>query len=89
MATPGQIRQVAIEVAGNIDTLKTSVDGLKATVDAVQAVTSTWTLDGLDADLPAAVDVKAQVVAYEAINAILSKPGNDLSDSISAVKAAE
>lgn len=87
MATTAQIRQVAIEVAGNIATVKTAVDALKVQVDAIHTVTSAWTLDGLDADLPANADVKAQTEAYESLIVGITKPSNSISDAIDAVKA--
>lgn len=87
MATANQIRQTAIEVAENIATIKTAADALKTDVDAIQAVTSTWTLNELDAALPTEADVKAQVEAYEALNTVVSKPANNISDAIEAVKA--
>lgn len=83
-----QLRQVAIEIQGNIATIKTAVDALSTAVDAVNTVAAAWTLDGLDDALPTAADVAAQVTAYNALSVSLSKPPNNLDDAISAVQAA-
>lgn len=83
-----QLRQVAIEIQGNIATIKTAVDALKVAVDAIDTVASGWTLDGLDAALPTAVEVASQVTAYNALSVLLSKPANNLDDAIAAVQAA-
>lgn len=87
MATSDEIRQVAIEVKNNTAALKTLVDALKAAVDAVHAVTDTWVVNSDDVSLPASADVGAQVNAYNAISVSISKPSNNLSDSLSAVLA--
>lgn len=88
MAEFNEIRQVAIEIQKNTSDIKTAVDALKANVDAIHAVVSLWTVNSDDASLPAELDVKAQVEAYEALSTSISKPGNVLTDSIGAVKAA-
>ena len=89
MATANQIRQVAIEVQENTADVKAAVDALKVEVDAIEAVSSTWIVNTDDTSLPTELAVKAQTEAYEALSVSIGKPGNTLSDSISAVKAAE
>lgn len=88
MATNNEIRQVAIELQTNIETIKTAVDALKTAVDAIQAVTALWVVNDVDASLPAELDVQAQLNAYEALSVGISKPGNVLTDSITSIKAA-
>ena len=85
MATYDETRQIAMEVKSNIATLKTAVDALKTSVDAINDVASLWVTNSEDASLPADTDdVRAQVEAYEALSASLSKPSISLSDSLTA-----
>lgn len=75
MATALQRRMVGLELSENIETLKTAVD-------AIETVIAGWTLDGADSALPTAVDVKEQMLAYEAVE----KPVNSINDAITAIR---
>jgi hypothetical protein len=81
------VRLVGLELQLNVTALKTAVDALKTAVDAVDTVTSAWAFDGLDATLPTAAAVKAQLTAYSAINASLTKAANTINDSITVINA--
>lgn len=86
MATANQIRQVAIEIIENITAIKTAVDAVKTAVDAINTVASAWIVNVEDASLPTQEAVKTQLEAYEALSVAITKPGNVLTDSITAVK---
>lgn len=81
-------RLVGLELQANVTALKTAVDALKVAVDAIDDETSTWVLNGADNLLPSAADIKAQLTAYNAINASLSKSANTINDSITVINAA-
>lgn len=82
------VRLVGLELQANVTALKTAVDALSTAVDAIATETSTWVLNGADNLLPADADVKAQLLAYEALAVSVSKAGNSIGDSINVIKAA-
>lgn len=81
------VRLVGLELQLNVAAIKSQVDDLQAAVDAVDDVTSTWVFNGLDAALPTAAAVKAQLTAYSAINASVTKASNTINDSITVINA--
>jgi len=74
--TATQKRIVALEMEQNVADLKTGVDALNTMI-------STWDLRGIDGDLPADVDVKQALTAYDAI----SKPVMGISNDLAEVRA--
>ena len=81
-------RLVGLELQANVTAMKLAVDALSTAIDAIETETSTWVLNGADNLLPAEADVKAQLIAYEALSVSVSKPGNSIGDSINVIKAA-
>lgn len=82
------VRLVGLELKANVTAVKVVSDALQVAVDAIDDETSTWVLNGVDGLLPAEADVKAQLLAYEALSVAVSKPGNSIGDSIAIIKAA-
>lgn len=80
-------RLVGLELQANVTALKTAVDDLQVAVDAIDDVTSTWVCNGADGLLPTASAIKAQLAAYSAINASLTKSANTINDSITLINA--
>jgi hypothetical protein len=83
------IRMVGAELQMNVAAIKDAVDTLQAQVDAIETVTTTWVVNGIDDDLPDASAVQAQLAAYEALNVTVNKPGLTLNDSLAVIRAAE
>lgn len=76
-ATAADRRSVAVSLKQMVGTLKTAVDGVNTAVTA-------FTLDGQDSALPTALEVKAQLAAYDAI----TKGTVSLTDSLAQIRAA-
>lgn len=81
-------RVVAAELKNNVAAIKTTVDALKVDVDALNTATSAFVVDGLDAALPAELDVQAALADYDALITTVSKPANSIADSIAIIRAA-
>jgi hypothetical protein len=77
MATAADRRSVAVSLKQLVGTLKTAVDAVNTAVTA-------FTLDGADGALPTALEVKAQLAAYDAI----TKGTVSLTDSLAQIRAA-
>lgn len=77
MATAAQVRTVATDMIAKVAAFKVSLD-------AIDTVVSAWTVDGLDAALPADEVVKAQLLAYDN----LAKPAISMNEALAAVRSA-
>lgn len=77
MASFNQVREVATD-------MKEKVATFKAALDAIDTIVAAWTVDGLDAALPADEVVKAQLLAYDN----LAKPAISMNEALAAVRAA-
>ena len=82
-------RLVATEVKLNVATLNQAVNALQIEVSTLHATTDQFLVDTDNGLLPDPLVVQSALAGYDAINVVVSKPANSLSDSLAVIRAAE
>jgi hypothetical protein len=88
VATPAQIREAGLVLQNAMATYSTAVDAANDAVGAIQTAVAAFDFKGNDGALPTQADLKAQIVAFNALpNSIMAKPSLSVSGSIAAVNS--
>jgi len=88
VATPQQIREAGLVLQGAISAYATTVGAANTAVGAIDDVVSAMNFKGLDGDLPTQANLKAQIIAFNALpTQISAKPALSVSASIAAVNS--
>jgi hypothetical protein len=88
VATPQQIREAGLVLQGAIAAYNTTVGAANTAVGGINTAVAAMDFKGVDGNLPSQADLKAQIVAFNALPAQISaKPTLSVSASIAAVNS--
>ena len=88
LATPAQIRRAGLILQDAIAVYNTAIAAAASAIDAINTAVAAFDFKGLDAALPTQADLKAQIVAFNALPASLAtKPTLTVAPDFAAVNS--